>query len=342
VSWSVIEKQIQIINTDKPMGAVQGRHQRGAALVIVLGLVALISTWAIDAMYEDNLALRRAENSNDALRAEQASQSALILTAKLLKEDSKESQSDDLNEIWAQQAEAFPIDDGVVQAVIMDANRFFNLNDLVDKNGVAKPAVETYIKTLFIRLELDEGLVDALIDWMDGNTQTHGVSGAEDGSYYDQDYHVKNARLDRWDELLLVRGFDAEILAQLETVAIVRDVPVSDISTININTASAHVLMALAPNMTEPEAEIFIAERPFDSVQIALQNRRWAAGLNQTYLSVVSDVFMVRTQASFGRANLRETFMLGRQAEKVTMLSLERSRIYRAPPSERDEEEFLP
>jgi len=191
-------------------------HQRGAALIIVLGLVALISTWAIDALYEDNIALRRTENSDNALRAEQASLSTLILSAKILHEDIKESQTDNLEEPWAQQAEAFPIDDGIVQGVIIDTNRLFNLNDLVDKNGLAKPLFETSIKALFTQLDLDASLVDALIDWMDRDSQTHGSNGAEDSSYYDRDYHVKNARLDRWHELLLIRGFDAKTVAALE------------------------------------------------------------------------------------------------------------------------------
>lgn len=309
------------------------KHQRGAALIIVLGLVALISTWAIDALYEDSIALHRAENSNNALRAEQASQSALILIAKILNDDLKESQTDDLNETWAQSAEAFPIDDGIVQGVIVDTNRMFNLNDLVDKNGIAKPGFETNIKTLFTQLELDASLVDALIDWMDRDSQTHGSNGAEDSSYFDRDYHVKNARLDRWHELLLIRGFDAGIVAQLEPYCIVREVPSSDITPVNINTASAQLLMALAPNMTISDAETFIGERPFASVQSALQNRPWASGINQTYLSVISDLFMVRTQASFGRANLRETFMLRRQSGIVTLLSFERSHSYDPLPS---------
>ncbi len=300
-------------------------QQRGAALIIVLGLVALISTWAINALYGDNIALRRAENSDNALRAEQASQSAFVLASKILKDDSAESQSDDLDELWAQQASPFPIDDGVVQASIMDANRFLNLNDLVDNKGKFNATFEKYVKTLFTQLELDAGLVDALIDWMDLDDQVHGSAGAEDSSYFSRDYHIKNARLDSWNELLLVRGFNAKIIARLSRYTIVRDVPANGISSININTASAQVLMALTPDMNQSDAEVLISERPFESVQQALQNKPWAASIKQTYLSVASDIFMVRTQASFGRANLRETFMLQRQAGKITLLSLQRS-----------------
>ena len=306
------------------------RNERGAALIIVLGLVALISVWAVTAAYEDMLSLRRAENRQNEIRAEQASQSALILAARILREDGRDSQTDDLDESWAQDTPPFTIDQGSVLGRIVDANRFINLNMLVDQQGKAVPAVEKQVRALFASLELDAGLVDALIDWMDADDREHGVNGAEDSAYYDQDYRVKNARLDRWQELRLVRGFDAKIVNRLAAVAVVRDVPPGGFSAVNINTASARVLMAIMPDMTAADAEIFLAERPFDSVAQALQNRPWAAGVNQRYLSVVSDIFMVRTEARFGRVVLREKFMVqrlsgGAQAGKIMLLSVARA-----------------
>jgi len=303
--------------------------ERGAALIIVLGLVALVSTWAVTAAYEDMLSLRRAENSQNAVWAEQASQSALVLAAKILKDDSRDSQTDDLDETWAQDTPPFTIDDGRVSGRIMDMNRFINLNALVDKKGKAAPAVEKQVKALFTLLELDEGLVDALIDWMDVDDHPHGAGGAEDSAYYDKDYHVKNAHLDRWQELRLIRGFDEKVVNLLATVAVVREVPVNGFSVVNINTADTNVLMALMPGMTVTGAELLIAERPFTSVSQALQNKPWAKGVNQAYLSVASDSFMVRTEARFGRVVLREKFMLqrqfgGGQAGKIILLSSER------------------
>jgi len=299
--------------------------ERGAALIIVLGLVALISTWAVNAAYEDMLSLRRAENSQNAMRAEQASQSALILSAKILREDGNDSQTDDLDETWAQDSPPFPIDDGSVFGRIVDANRFINLNTLVDKNGKVAPVVEKQVKALFTLLELDNGLVDALIDWMDADDRPHGAGGAEDSAYYDQDYHVKNARLDRWQELRLIRGFDKKTVQLLASVAVVRNVPGNGFSAVNINTAGAKVLMAIMPEMTAADAENLIGERPFDSVAAALQNKPWAKGVNQAYLSVASDTFMVRTEAAFGRVVLREKFMLARQSGKITLLSVGRA-----------------
>jgi len=302
------------------------RKERGAALIIVLGLVALISAWAVSAAYEDMLSLRRAENSQDAVWAEQASQSALILSAKILRDDGRKTQTDDLDESWAQDTPPFSIDDGSVFGRIIDTNRFINLNALVDKNGKVAPEVEKQVKTLFTMLDLDTGLVDALIDWMDVDDQPHGTGGAEDSYYYDKDYHVKNAPLDRWQELRLIRGFDDKIVNRLASVAVVREVPASGFSTVNINTAGMKVLMAIMPEMTATDAETFIANRPFANVAQALQDRVWAKAVKRGYLSVASDTFMVRTEARFGRVILREKFMLQRQSGKITLLSSARAK----------------
>jgi len=311
--------------SDHPVCAREDCQERGAALIIVLGLVALISTWAVSAAYEDMLSLRRAENSQNAVWAEQASQSALVLSAKILRDDSKDSQTDDLDETWAQDTPPFNIDDGSVFGRIVDMNRFINLNALVDKNGKVVPAVEKQVKALFTLLELDEGLVDALIDWMDNDHSSHGSAGAEDSAYYDKDYHVKNAPLDNWQELRLIRGFDEKTVNLLARVAVVRDVPANGFSAVNINTAGVKVLMALMPKMTIADAESLLAGRPIGSVSQALQNKTWAKGVNPAYLSVASDIFMVRTEARFGRVVLREKFMVQRTSGKITLLSSART-----------------
>ena len=298
--------------------------ERGAALIIVLGLVALISTWAVTAAYNDMLALRRAENSQDLMRSEQASQSALVLAVKMLRDDATESQSDDLDELWAQDTPPFAIDNGMVTGEIVDANRYLNLNALVDKNGMVVAAVEKQVKALFTLLELDPGLVDALVDWIDADNRPYGNGGAEDSAYYDRDYRVKNDLLESWDELQLVRGFDAKVLSTLVTAAVVRDPPPSGFSTVNLNTAGAVVLMSLSPDVSQADIEAFMADRPFSSVAVALTNRPWAVKLNKAYLSVSSDIFMVRTEASFGRVALREQFEVQRQSTKIKLLSVTR------------------
>jgi general secretion pathway protein K len=300
-------------------------REKGVALVIVLGLVAIIGAWASQAAYEDMVSLRRAENMQDAMRAVQASQSAFAMAKQLLRQDVRDSQQDDMDEGWAQQTPPFPLDDGMVTGYVYDANRHINLNDLVDGKGQLRPNEFAVMRRLFSSLELDPGLVEALADWMDADDRPLGSNGAEDAAYYDKLYRVKNARLDRWDELRLIRGFDQKVLARLAEAAMVRAVPLGGgVTAININTAGKVVLLALFEKMTDVDAEAIIAGRPYADVVTAIANQPWAVGVDTARLSVSSDVFMVRTEARFGRAVLREEYMLLRQPEKMTLLARER------------------
>jgi len=300
------------------------QHERGAALIIVLGLVALIGTWASTAAYEDLISLRRAENMQDAMRARQASESVLALTVKLLRQDALDTTTDDLEEEWAQPAPPFPIDQGVVSGTLVDANRFLNLNDLVNNQGVLQVPVLARFQAMFVQLGLDPGLVAVLADWMDADDRPIGASGAEDASYYDLPYKVKNARLQRWQELRLLKGFTTEVIKQLKTVAIVRPVPGTGVTPVNINTAGAAVLQAFFPLMSSADAEGLMAARPYSDVATAIVNQPWSKAVNPAGLSVVSDLFMLRSEAQFGRAILREEYVLLRQANKLSLLSRQR------------------
>ena len=300
-------------------------REKGVALVLVLGLVALIGAWASTAAYEDMVALRRAENMQHAMRAVQASRSAFEVAKQALRQDAKDNpQQDDLDEDWALETPPFPLDDGLVSGRIIDANRFFNLNDLVDGTGKVQAQEVMIAKKLFSVLELDPNLVDALVDWMDADDRPQGSAGAEDAAYYDQAYRVKNTGMDRWDELGLIRGFDDEIISKLADDMIVRDISKTGLTSINLNTASRAVLLSLFLKMTDVDAEAWMVGRPYADVATALASQHWAAGVNTSRLSVTSDTFMVRTEARFGRAIMREEFMLLRQSEKLSLLSRER------------------
>jgi len=293
------------------------KDEKGAALIIVLGVVAMIAAWAATAAYEDMVSLRRAENLQQASRAYMASESLLAVAQHFLREDAKDSVTDDLEETWAQAFPPLPLDEGLVAGEIVDENRYFNLNDLVNAQGQVDPLVLEIAKRLFFLLEVPTAQVDKLVDWMDADGRTNGPSGAEDGNYYDKPYRIKNARLDRWQELGLIDGFDAAMQKVLRSVFTVRPVPATGKTLININTADQKLLMALFPKMQEADAMVFIGGRPYDGVAAAVSGQLWATGVDVSRLSVASDAFSLRVHASFGRVNWREAYMLNRTSGKV-------------------------
>ncbi len=295
------------------------------ALIIVLGLVALISGWAATAAYEDMLSLRRAENFQQLVRASMASQSALELAIETLQRDAKDSKRDDLQEDWARTMPPFPIDEGIVEIHIEDGNRFVNINQLINAKGKPRPRLVQQLKYYFSALGVDAQKVDALIDWMDPDQVPFGPGGAEDPAYYDKPYHVRNAPLHRWQELQLVRGFDdVKLLDRLSQALTVIPMPGNGAVKLNINTASAEALQLLFPTMTRADAEQLIAARPYDDVQSALANKAWAKQGEAGRLSISSDIFIVSTRVTFGRVLFRERFIVRRGKAGLQLLLRER------------------
>jgi len=303
------------------------RREKGAALIVVLGLVAVIAGWAATAAYEDMLSLRRAENSLVSSKAELACLSALELAEQALKQDAKDNTTDNLDDIWAMETPPLPVDEGLVSGDILDANRFFNVNDLVDVTGQAVPEMVLLAKRLFRKRGVDESLVDALVDWQDSDSTPYGSGGAEDSSYLGKDYQVKNAPLDRWDELRMIEGFDAAVLKELKDVLIVWPVHGGRHLHVNVNTAAKDVLLSMFSKMTDVDVDELFMQRPYKDTA-GFATSAWAQGVEAQAmlqrLSVVSDGFMVRTHAIFGRADRREGYGLKRDGETMKFLWRER------------------
>jgi len=303
---------------------VTGREkERGVALVLVLGLVALVAVWAVESASEDWISLRRAENMQLASQSMLAAESGLELGRKILKED--DTGVDNLDEDWAQAMPSFPVDDGEVATAIVDASRFFNLNDLVNGNGVPQVKAVLIAKRLFTLLELDTGLVDALVDWMDRDGTPYGPGGAEDIAYMDKNWRVKNAPLDSLREVLLIKGFDREVLGKLKRVAVAR--PHTGITPVNINTAVKDVLMSLADGIPEQDVDEMVAQRkdaPWRTVaewSSQTPYSVWAGRINPARLGTVSDAFLIQSEARFGRVRWREEMLMGRSGKKLQVLA---------------------
>ncbi len=293
------------------------RRERGVALVMVLGLVALVSVWAVESVTGDSIALRREENLKLATQAMLAAESGLELGQRVLRDD--DPTTDSLDETWAQPTPPFPVDDGMVSGRIVDANRFFNLDDLVDEQGKPRPQQVAIARRLFVRIGLDPALVDALVDWMDVDDVPFGPGGAEDLSYFDKPWRVKNAPLDRLEEVRMVRGFDDRALDKLRRVATAW--PHQGVTPINLNTAVREVLLSLADGIPEQGVDEMLNRRkdaPWQSVADWAADpafRTWAGRIPSALLSVKSDGFLIQSEAVFGRVHWGEDMWLLREGD---------------------------
>ena len=225
----------------------QLENQRGMVLLLVLVVVTLLAALLSEFSFSSLVDLRLAETFRDSTRAYYLANGGVKAGRMLLQEDTNGYDGPD--ELWSQGVVGYPVGDGTVSITIEDLGGKVDLNRLVSSLGNIDPVVKDRCLRLFSELQLADpaGLVDALIDWLDPGSDEQPL-GAE-STYYlglPHPYPAKNGPLDSLDELLLVKGFDADILAKLAP-----HVTVYGSEKINVNSASQEVLLALSDQMEQ-------------------------------------------------------------------------------------------
>jgi len=246
------------------------KSNRGMALLVVLAIVALLTSLLTELAFSTLVDLRLTETFRDTTRAYYLAKGGITAGRMILQDD--RNHYDGLDELWSQGVINYPVHDGSVTVRIIDQDGKLGVNALVSGNTPSALMVDRFYR-LFVALELDDladpaELTANLIDWLDsGNapyTQilTGGVaipvSGAEDAYYQglSPPYPTKNGRLDTLDELSLIKGFTPEVLRR-----VLPHVGLHDLVAVNINTASAAVLRALDPLVDDAVAATLIAYR---------------------------------------------------------------------------------
>jgi len=227
--------------------------RRGIALIIVLLVVTLLSVTVLEFTEQVQLQKLLSSNLEDSVRAFYMAKGGIYLAMRYLVEDLNSSDEDHLGEPWAVGLPSLPLEDGVVTATITDEQGKFNLNRLIMGPERVNTRTKDAISQLFTLLNLDPSLVDAIIDWIDEDTDQL-TSGADENSYYGYgtglaDYQSKNASLDTPEELRLVAGFTDQVFDKVEPY-----VTIWGANRININTADPLVIQALI-NSFDPNAD---------------------------------------------------------------------------------------
>lgn len=123
-------------------------------------------------------------------------------------------------------------------------------------------------------------MIDCLNDWIDDN-DLHGLSGAEsDDSFYEErGYPVKNAMLDSVEELLLIKHWGPDILygkpadeESDEIHGIANILTVWGDGRVNLNTASADLLLSFAEYEDWELASVFEARNGLDGIEGTLDD----------------------------------------------------------------------
>lgn len=252
------------------------KQQQGIALITILVMVALATILAA------TIAKRQAntaENTAYLMRQNQSllyAKSAEAFFSELLVDDTNNAGAvDHLQENWAKPMPAFPVEDGFVSGTLQDESGKFNLNSLVNDEGVPNPQAKLWFEKLLLRVGLPEKLSEAVIDWQDADDEISGTMGAEN-SYYQglpQGYLAANSKFHNVEELKLVRGFEDQ--KYLQIVDYVSALPASD-SKVNVNTAPAILLASLDPKLDINAVEQALQKRQANLEHFSNINDLWA------------------------------------------------------------------
>ena len=144
---------------------------------------------------------------------------------------------------------------------VVDETGKINLCTLTDSSGIV---LNNLLRNLGSSEEEANIIVDSILDWEDADNITR-LNGAEDDYYMSlpSPYHARNAKLETFEELLLVRGMTHDILYGNETrKGLLNFITLyaGDTTLINMNAAPRDVLLAI-PGMTLPVAEAIVAQR---------------------------------------------------------------------------------
>jgi general secretion pathway protein K len=293
----------------------------GVALIIVLLVVALATITAVAMTARQQLDIYRTANL---LNHEQAYLYALggeSWAKWILWRDNKESQTDNLHELWATHLPPLPILGGTLQGSIEDLQGRFNVNNLV-QDGKTSPEDLIRFQRLLKVLDLSPTLAQVVVDWIDNDTEPQSPDGAEDNTYLLQTpaYRTANTSLSSPTELRLLAGFDQDTYQKL--LPYICTLPTHTL--INVNTASLPVLRTIVEGLNEVDANRLITDRdnkPFDTTQAFLIHDALAGlKVDAKSISVSSDYFLFTAQVEIDKARAQLSSILYRSPEQVIVI----------------------
>lgn len=251
-------------------------RERGAALLTVLLLVAVMAVVASTALQHLALATRMTGNgaSVDQARAYAA---AGVEMARLRIGDLVDASpgKTTLRGDWLGAPQSLPVPGGTATARVTDAGNCFNLNSLVAGDSEAslkvRPIAVTQFQALMQLVGIDpreaQRIAAATADWIDSDSAPQ-PGGAEDEIYAQArtPYRTANRMMADASELRAVAGVTPAIAARI--MPWVCALPDTQMSPINVNTLlpgqAVLFAMLLPGQLSVDQARLLLARRPED------------------------------------------------------------------------------
>lgn len=282
--------------------------ERGAALLTVLLLVAVMAVIAAAALERLTLATRLTANAAAADQArayaEAAEAIALLRIGDLV---AVQPGRTTLQGGWHGAPQAVPVPSGTAVVRATDGGNCFNLNSLVtgqnESSLSVRPLAVSQFQALMQLIGIDQRLAQpiatATADWIDSDSVPL-PGGAEDETYVGMEmpYRTANRFMADPSELRAVVGVTPAIYTALRPW--ICALPASDLSPVNVNTLlpqQAPLYAMMLPNqMTIAQARELLARRPTDGYGSVPDFWRQALQLGFTAQGEVGEQVKLKTR----------------------------------------------
>jgi len=153
------------------------RRQRGVAAVTAILIVAVAASAAALMLSQQSAMIDQALMVSSRAQADLYAQAGLDWARGVLAEDSRRAKDvDSLDEGWAQPIAALPVDRATVAGAITDEQGKVNLNNLAPDGQRSDPDLRIF-RTLLGSLGLSPDLADAVLDWIDRDSEPRHFFG---------------------------------------------------------------------------------------------------------------------------------------------------------------------
>ena len=264
------------------------KNSHGIALLVTLSVVSVLIVASLEMNKKMRSAVFSAATTRDRITLLNMASSGVNLAAAILVKDKKDSNTDSLQEDWADSEKIseiladIPFEDGGITLTINDELGKIQINSLVqfpeghNFNESQRAMWERFLSLLMYKNEAFEDMepmtiIDSIKDWLDSGDDDAitGLNGAESDFYQDLDppYPCKNGPFTYIGELALVRGVTPELfqgaggeqgLSKYITVFGMTKSSNNSFTyegKININTADLPTLVAILPSGNEDLAQ---------------------------------------------------------------------------------------
>ncbi|WP_223262564.1 type II secretion system minor pseudopilin GspK [Sphingobium sp. SCG-1] len=313
-------------------------NERGAALLTVLLLVAVMSVIAATALERVTLATRLTGNAGIQAQARAYADAAETI-ARLRIADLVAAQpgKTTLAGGWLGTPQQLPVPGGTATARVTDSGNCFNLNSVVqggDADLKFRPAGINQFQALMKALAVDprqaQFIATSLADWIDSDAIPL-PGGGEDEVYLrlPQPYRTSNRLMSDPSELRAVQGVTPAVYSVLRpwTCAL----PISDLSPINVNTLLPQqaplLAMLLDGKASVEQARQWLAQRPAEGYGSlpafwAVPSRAGFAPTDEvsTQTKLTSRWFAVNIDVELGGMDMSETALIDAQSTPAKLV----------------------